>query len=517
MRITEITPMIQTKAEKIRLAAYCRVSSNSEDQLHSFAAQIRYYSEYTRKNPQYELVDIYADEGITGTEMSKRDELNRLLRDCKQGKIDRIITKSVSRFARNTEELLVTLRLLKELGVSVFFEEQGIDTTQLNSEIIVTFPGMVAQQESLSISGNLRWGIQKQMERGEYVGTSPAYGYRLINKKMVIYEVEAVIVKRIYKLFLEGMGKQSIANLLNLEGVPACGGGTWRIMTVHYILTNEKYIGDALFQKKYTTDTLPYRQKRNKGERTQYYVENYCPAIVDKEIFDATQELIKRKACVPTVGNSYTLSKLLKCPECGRTCRRQVVRGKTYWNCSSFSTKSGRCKSRRIREDMVFETFTLVSYKLKANRESLLGSLIRRLEYLQERTSESAERIREIDKAIANLSAQNLVVTRLHASGVIDVPEYNKQATQINNKISSLRIERKKKLNENEGDAKLEELKSFDNLLNDYHPCGEFNVELFNEVVEKIVVEDNTRLTFYLIGDLVVTEEIKEKGRCKIA
>ncbi len=183
MHITEITPKIPQRAEKTRLAAYCRVSSDSADQLHSFATQIRYYSEYERKNPEYQLVDIYADEGLTGTEMEKRDELNRLLRDCKKGKIDRIIVKSVSRFARNTEELLVTLRMLKDIGVSVFFEEQGIDTNKLNSEMIVTFPGMVAQQESENISGNLRWGIQKRMASGDFICSSVAFGYRLIDGK----------------------------------------------------------------------------------------------------------------------------------------------------------------------------------------------------------------------------------------------------------------------------------------------------------------------------------------------
>ena len=157
MKITEITTVKQQITTKIRLAAYCRVSSDSADQLHSFAAQIRYYSEYTAKHPEYELVDIYADEGLTGTEMKKRDELNRLIRDCKKGLIDRIIVKSVSRFARNTEELLVTLRMLTDLGVSVYFEEQGIDSSKLNMEMIVTFPGMAAQQESVNISGNMRW------------------------------------------------------------------------------------------------------------------------------------------------------------------------------------------------------------------------------------------------------------------------------------------------------------------------------------------------------------------------
>lgn len=154
MNVIDITPLSREKAEKIRLAAYARVSSKSEEQLHSFAAQVQYYSEYVKDHPEYELIDIYADEGITGTEMSKRKELNRLLRDCKNGKVDRIITKSVSRFARNTEELIAVLRMLKELGVSVYFEEQGIDSEKLNMEMIVTFPGLAAQKESEAISGN---------------------------------------------------------------------------------------------------------------------------------------------------------------------------------------------------------------------------------------------------------------------------------------------------------------------------------------------------------------------------
>lgn len=220
MKITEITTVKQQIATKIRLAAYCRVSSDSTDQLHSFAAQIRYYSEYTKANPEYELVGIYADEGLTGTEMKKRDELNRLLKDCQKGKIDRIIVKSVSRFARNTEELLVTLRLLKDFNVCVYFEEQGIDTDKLNMEMIVTFPGMAAQQESVNISGNMRWSYQKRMQSGEFNCTCPAYGYRLVKGEMTIEETEAIVVRRIFNLYLQGLGTQAIANILNDEVVP---------------------------------------------------------------------------------------------------------------------------------------------------------------------------------------------------------------------------------------------------------------------------------------------------------
>lgn len=216
--ITEITRQKPTPPQ-IRLAAYCRVSSDSSDQLHSFAAQIKYYSEYCKRHPEYKFVDIYADEGITGTSMEKRDDFRRMLRDCKKGLIDRIIVKSMSRFARNTEEMLTALRALEQMEVSVYFEEQGLDTKSMNSEMFATFPGMVAQQESVSISQNMRWSYKKRMESGEFNCCAPAYGFDLINGKLVINETEAAVIRRIFDLYLQGIGMQTIANILNDEGV----------------------------------------------------------------------------------------------------------------------------------------------------------------------------------------------------------------------------------------------------------------------------------------------------------
>ena len=288
MKITEITA--EKKENKIqRLAAYCRVSSDSADQLHSFAAQLRYYSNYEKQHPEFELVGIYADEGLSGTSMKKRAEMNRLIQDCEQGKIDRVIVKSISRFARNTHDLLQTLRLLKSYGVTVFFEEQSIDTSQLNSEMFLTFPGMIAQQESESISGNMRWSYKKRMESGEFNCCAPAYGFDLINGELVINETEAAVVRRIFGMYLQGVGKQRIADALNNECVPKKHGEKkWNTTMITYILGNERYIGDALLQKKYTTDTLPFRLIPNKGERPQYYVENAGPAMIHCSNTDET-------------------------------------------------------------------------------------------------------------------------------------------------------------------------------------------------------------------------------------
>ena len=355
MNITEITSVKKQINGRLRLATYCRVSSDSADQLHSFAAQIRYYSEYAKNHPEYELADIYADEGITGTEMKKRDELNRLITDCKKGKIDRVIVKSVSRLARNTEELLVLLRLFKDLGVSVYFEEQGIDTDKLNMEMIVTFPGMAAQQESANISGNMRWSYQKRMQSGDFNCTYPAYGFDLKSGQMTVNENEAAVVRRIFDLYLQGSGMQIIADILNKDGIPRRYGHTkWRVSTIKYILHNERYMGDALLQKRFTTDILPYKRKSNNGQKPKYYVENSNPAIVSRETFEAVQELIKSRktdGCKRTV---YPLTGKLRCPECGLVFRRHETGGTPYWICSGRATGTTDCQNRRVREDMVY-------------------------------------------------------------------------------------------------------------------------------------------------------------------
>ena len=518
MNITQIMPTVQITAKKIRLAPYCRVSSDSADQLHSFAAQIRYYSDFTNKHSEYELVDIYADEGITGTDMSKRDDFLRLLRDCKKGLIDRIITKSVSRFARNTEELLETLRMLKSIGVSVYFEEQGIDTDKMNMEMIVTFPGMAAQQESVNISGNMRWSYQKRMQSGEFNCTCPAYGFDLINGQMVINETEAIVIRRIFSLYLQGFGMQAIANMLNEDGIPRRYGHThWYSGTIKYVLTNERYMGDALLQKKFTTETLPFRKVRNKGQLPKYYVENSNPPIVSREIYEAVQELMRSRQTSERKVNTYPLSTKLRCPECGRSVRRIVTRGTAYWTCSGRSAGATDCDNRRVREDMVYEAFTDMVIKLKANQADLLGTLIRQIEAMQDRTSRNQERIRQIDKEIADLGAKNLVITRLHTSGVLDAADYAKQTSEIGNRITDLRIERRKKLTEDEDDILLDTLKELNGILEEYEPTAEFDNDLFEQIVQDITVNDNTQITFRLLGDIQLTEKINEKGRCKSA
>lgn len=517
MNVTEITAKSKEENKIVRLAAYCRVSSDSADQLHSLAAQIRYYKGYERKHPEYKLVDIYADEGLTGTSMEKRDELNRLIRDCKKGKIDRIIVKSVSRFARNTQELLVCIRMLKKIGISVYFEEQGIDTNKLNMEMIVTFPGMAAQQESESISGNMRWSYKKRMESGEYNCTYPAYGYILKDGQMTVNETEVNVVRHIFDLYLQGVGKQNIANILNSENMHRRGEQIkWYDTTIDYILNNERYMGDAILQKSYTTETLPFRRKINHGDLPKYYVENSNPPIVSREVYQAVQKLQKTREsdCSKNKGK-YLLSKIIRCSDCGKTFRRQIVKGTAYWLCSSKAASVTECRPLRLKETAVYETFTMMIKKFADNRNYLLGELIRQTEAMQNRTSDNIDVIRRIDKEIADLSAQNLVIARLHTNGVLNPAEFSAQSSEINNKISTLRTKRRQKLSKDENDEWLDTLKSLNEILETYGSGNNFDEELFGKIVVGITVNSNADITFKLIGDIELTEEIPLKGRCR--
>lgn len=513
--ITEITRQ-KPAPPQIRLAAYCRVSSDSSDQLHSFAAQIKYYSEYCKRHPEYKFVDIYADEGITGTSMEKRDDFRRMLRDCKKGLIDRIIVKSMSRFARNIEEMLTALRALEQMEVSVYFEEQGLDTKSMNSEMFATFPGMVAQQESVSISQNMRWSYKKRMESGEFNCCAPAYGFDLINGKLVINETEAAVIRRIFDLYLQGIGMQTIANILNNEGVRRqYGREKWHHTTVNYVLNNERYKGDALLQKQITTQTLPFKKQFNHGEQPMYYVENSNPAIVSRETYDAAQALIKsRQPSCKRKAKNYPLTRTLLCPDCGHTFRRQVVNGTAYWLCAAKATNKTDCAWRRVKEDEVYAAFNLMIRKVQANREYLLGTLIRQLEELQYRTTGSQQRIKEIDREIADLTAQNLVLSRLHGKGVLNAADYTAQSDVLENKITELRIERRAKITDSDENEMLDELKMLNDILKGVEIGIGFDAELFEQTVDSITVESSELLTFHLAGGISLPEKIREKGRC---
>ena len=321
------------RTQKLRVAAYARVSSDSEDQLHSFAAQNAYYTELITGNPEWEFVDVYADEGITGTSAEKRDDFQRLLKDCRRGRIDKVLTKSTARFARNTSESLMAVRELRDLGIGVCFEEQGIDTTQMSGELLTAIFSMMAQKESESISENIRWTYQKKMKKGCFITCKAPFGYRLVGGGLEIVEAEAEIIRLIFQRYLNGRSMEDIAKEITRYGIPTRDKTPyWQTTSIQYVLHNEKYAGDSLAQKTYTTRTLPHRKKRNQGEYDQYFVPGSHPAIIDRELFDRAQALLKQKGAVihPKSGVTYPWTGTVICGQCGSIFKRKKCRESAY-------------------------------------------------------------------------------------------------------------------------------------------------------------------------------------------
>ena len=267
-----IIPAKNHADEIVRTAAYARVSSDSQDQLNSFAAQIRYYTELLKNSTDAVFVDMYADQGITGTSAAKRPEFQRLMSDCRKGKIDRILVKSISRFARNTKDSLEAVRELKTLGISVYFEKENIDTSEISSEMMLAIYSQFAQEESMSISKNCRLGVKKRMMDGTYKTASTPFGYDYVDGKLKINPEKAKIVKQIFSWYANGIGVEEISARLNKANIPTSQSSKWRSARISEILSNEKYVGDTLLQKSFMTDTLPFRQTVNRGEKPQYYI-----------------------------------------------------------------------------------------------------------------------------------------------------------------------------------------------------------------------------------------------------
>lgn len=313
-----------------RVAAYCRVSTDSEEQLNSYAAQKAYYTQKIEESPDWEMAGVFADEGITGTSLKKRKEFNKMIAACKRGRIDMIITKSLSRFARNTVDYLETVRMLKANGIGVIFEKENINTLTESSEFLITLFSGFAQAESESLSKNVIWGKKKSMAKGNVpFQYKKLLGYRRgEDDKPEIVPEEAETVRRIYRLYLDGLSLGQIQETLNADHVPTAKGvRAWSHQVIQNILTNEKYIGDALLQKTYVTDCISKRVKKNQGERPMYYVENHHPAIIPRAQFNRVREEMTRRASKRKVmqktgkteqgkySAKYALSELLVCGE----------------------------------------------------------------------------------------------------------------------------------------------------------------------------------------------------------
>lgn len=495
--------------KKIRVAAYCRVSTRSEDQLNSFFAQMKYYTDYVRTQRDMVLVDIYADEGITGTEIAKRDEFQRLIKDCKNRKIDRVLVKSVTRFARNSLECIETVRTLKENGVSVYFENDNIDTEQMNSEMMLYIKSAFAQSEALSASKRVKTAIRMKMENGTFIPSAAPFGYRLINGELVVEPKEAETIKEIFDLYLSGAGFNTISNKLNAKEQST----KWNAYTVGYILKNERYIGDSLWNKFYTPSVLPLRMKRNFGEEEQYYCEGTHEAIISKEIFEKVQKMIDEKEHSYYKGNHLErdlFTSKIRCRHCGWIYRKKTIKSGYHWACSKKSITNDKCPSHVYSRDELDRAFIMMFNILKQNIKIVVDDTISQLQFLKQRVNNSNGEIEKIDEELLGLSRQNDMYAKLFASSVISEMIYYEKSEDIKGKITELRARRMKLVNEDENEKCIDELKRLKRIVDEHESLlSAMDEKLFTQIVQVIYAEEDGSLTFSTLGGLDLRVDVK--------
>lgn len=382
-KITKLESRNVQPIRRKRVAAYARVSSGKDAQIHSLSAQISYYNSLIGSRGDWELAGIYSDEAMTGTKES-RPQFQKLLADCRAGKIDMVIAKSITRLARNTVTLLETARELKLLGIDIFFEKENIHTLSTDGELMLALLASFAQEESRSVSENVKWRIRKNFESGIPTGGG-MLGYRFENGTLQVIPEEAETVKQIFADFLSGMGRVAIARKLNHMGIRTKQGNLWNISSIHGILHNDKYTGNLLLQKTYSLDHVSKKTVKNRGELPMYYVEGSHEAIIDKATFDMAQMELARRAekfskpgtkCAP-----YLFTGILHCGICGRHYRRRISNPKNkyrkaIWICPTFDTCGKTvCPSQQIPEDILTAKTSEALGLAEWNREMLFGQI----------------------------------------------------------------------------------------------------------------------------------------------
>lgn len=382
-KVRKLDTKLPVQPKILNVAAYGRVSSGKDAMLHSLAAQVSYYSEVIRNRPDWNYCGVYADEALTGTK-EDRENFQQLLADCRAGKIDMIITKSISRFARNTLTLLNTVRELKELGVDVYFEEQNIHSISNDGELMLTILASYAQEESRSASENQKWRIRKSYENGEILQLRHLYGYGFTKDKIEINPEQAKVVREIFRRAIDGESYGSIYRDLNKRGICTVFGKKWTASRIAEILSNEKYIGDSLLQKKYVNNHIEKTPVRNRGELPMYYAEGTHEAIIDRETFEKAQTVLnaaKEKYCGGKRSpKRYPFSSIVKCGLCGENYKRVICRNKVYWNCRIFQEKGkAECSAKQIPES-ILKSVTAAVLGLSSFDDEVFKERIERIE-----------------------------------------------------------------------------------------------------------------------------------------
>ena len=527
-KITKINPvkphvMMQLQPQK-RVCAYCRVSTDSREQQNSFIAQTAYYEELIGKRSDWEYAGIYADEARSGTKLQKRDDFLRMIKDCEAGKIDMIITKSVTRFARNTVDSIKAIRKLKLLGVAVFFEKENINTLFESSEMLLTILSSLAQGEAESISTNNKWAAVKRFQEGSFKIGTPAHGYvKDENGELVIDEQEVETVRYIFKQYLNGKGSYVIARELTEKGIQTIRSAEkWSEGVVKEILLNPIYTGNLILQKTFTTEGVPFKRKRNKGELPQYFISENHEPIISMEEAEAVKEIYEyrrrqMKADGTKSQNRYAYSSKIICGECGRVFRRQKIYiGKPYekvqWCCIQHIEDREKCSMVAIREDIIQNAFTSMWNKLSSNYTEILFPLLESLKRLRADEQQEKE-IRECNDKIIELSKQSHILSGVAAKGYLDSAIFIEKQTALQIELDAMRKKRKALLDDSGFENEIYYTEQLIGLL-ESHPGIQdtYREDLFLQTVEQIVIREGEIVSFRLKNSLELTENYRKEG-----
>lgn len=515
---------------KLQVCAYCRVSTEQEEQELSYEAQIRYYTDKINSHKDWEMVKIYADDGISGTSLKRRDEFKEMIEACKKGKIDLILTKSISRFARNTLDCLQYVRLLKSLGVSIIFEKEGINTSEVATEMLITIFGSFAQAESESISLNVTWGVRQSFKQGKIrFNYNNFLGYRQgTDKKPEIVPEEAVIVKEIFYRYLDGESVRGLKKYLECKGYLSPGGNKeWSVSTIRSILKNEKYMGDCLLQKSYTVDFLNKTRKKNNGEVAKYYVTDSHEGIIPKNIFYKVQEEIMRRSAKTSnkpknkiinkgrYSSKYALTDLLFCGECGTKYRRTTWARKgtkkIVWRCiNRLEYGKKYCKnSPTIQEEVLQKAIINGINRIIENKEEIRDNLEKGLKtaILSECKEDDS-----VEVITARIETLNTEMRRLLAN--ISSNNYKEEDDikfrDISQEIKSLQDKLKEKeCKEKDNNENAERINDLLKMLgNEKLEIEEYAEEIIKKTVEKIKIIDKATIKIEFYGGLTIIQNI---------
>ncbi len=479
---------------KLRVAAYCRVSTDSDEQAGSYEVQVAHYKEYISHNPDWELAGIYADDGISGTNTKKREHFNEMIDDCMAGKIDKVITKSISRFARNTVDCLKYVRKLREKNIAIIFEKENINTLEASGELLLTIMASLAQQESQSLSQNVKMGLQFRYQEGKVqVNHNHFLGYtKDKDGNLIIDEEEAKVVKRIYREYLSGASFRDIKNGLERDGIKTGGKrDVWHISTVQGILRNEKYMGDALLQKTITTDFIEKTRIKNDGSVPQYYVKDSQPAIIPKDIFTEVQEEMARRANMfsgedkkrRVYSSKYALSSICTCSKCGDLYRRIA------WNNRGKKSTVWRCVTRLQNGPKVCDAPTIGEEELETATVKAINKAVQCSSSMRDTLRENILKVISEDKTDEKLEALNNVMNGKQ-SELMTLAKQNKDYSALADEIDELRAEKQKILVEkSQVESTKRRIKEMDELLSkEGNELSEYDESMVRDYIQGIEI-----------------------------